>query len=123
MKRYSDLEYLRLSKGQKFQYKLTSFFVAIPRKLWGLVLAIGRFFKNLGVGIAREFKDIFLTFINGDWKTRCSFLVMGFGNIARGQILRGLLFLIFEVVFIWFMVIPSGGAFCGRRGNRSPGPR
>ena len=34
MKRYSDLEYLRLSKGQKFLYKLTSFFAAIPRKLW-----------------------------------------------------------------------------------------
>ena len=111
MKRYSDLEYLRLSKGEKFQYKLTSFFAAIPRKLWGLVLAIGRFFKNIGTGIARECTDVFLTFKNGDWKTRLSFLVMGFGSIARGQVLRGLLFLIFEVVFIWFMLIPSGGAF------------
>ena len=30
MKRYSDLEFLKLSKGQKFLYKLTSFFAAIP---------------------------------------------------------------------------------------------
>ena len=42
MKRYSDLEYLRLSKGQKFLYKLTSFFAAIPRGMWNLVLSIGR---------------------------------------------------------------------------------
>ncbi|MBQ8150577.1 MAG: sugar ABC transporter permease [Clostridia bacterium] len=30
---------------------------------------------------------------------------MGFGNIARGQILRGLLFLVFEVVFIGYMIL------------------
>ena len=30
--------------------------------------------------------------------------IMGFGNIARGQILRGLLFLAFEAVFIFYMV-------------------
>ena len=30
--------------------------------------------------------------------------MMGFGNIARGQILRGVLFLLFEIVFIGFMI-------------------
>ena len=33
---------------------------------------------------------------------------MGFGNIARGQILRGLLFLFFQVVFIVYMVTTGG---------------
>ena len=108
MKKYSDLEYLRLSKGEKFKYKLLSFFAAIPVKFWGLFCGIGRFFKNLGLGIAREFTDIFLTFKNGDWKTKCSFLVMGFGNIARGQVLRGLLFLLFEIVFVFYMVTSGG---------------
>ena len=104
MKRYSDLEFLRLTKGQKFLYKLTSFFASIPRAIANFFLAIGRFFKNLVVGIGKEFADVFLTFKNGDWKTRTSFLVMGFGSIARGQVLRGLLFLLFEVVFIFYMI-------------------
>ena len=108
MKRYSDLEYLRLSKPQKFLYKLVSFFAAIPGKLLNLVKAIGRFFKNCGLGIAREAKDIITTFIRGDWKTKCSYLVMGFGSISRGQILSGLLFLLFEAVFIGYMVIAGG---------------
>ena len=108
MKKYSDLEYLRLSKGEKFKYKLLSFFAAIPVKFWGLICGIGRFVKNLGLGIAREFTDVFLTFKNGDWKTKCSFLVMGFGNIARGQVLRGLLFLLFEIVFVFYMVTSGG---------------
>ena len=112
MKRYSDLEYLRLSKGQKFLYKLESFFAAIPRKLLNLILAIGRFFKNIGLGIAKEAKDIITTFTQGDWKTKTSYLVMGFGSIARGQILRGILFLLFEVVFIFYMVV-AGAKWLG----------
>lgn len=43
------------------------------------------------------------TFIRGDWKTRLSFLVMGFSAMARGQWLRGLLFLGFQAVFILYM--------------------
>ena len=30
MKKYSDLEYLQLSKWERFQYKFLSFFAAIP---------------------------------------------------------------------------------------------
>ena len=43
------------------------------------------------------------TFAHGDWKTRLSYLVMGFGSMARGQWLRGLLFFVFQVVFIGYM--------------------
>ena len=73
------------------------------------------FFKKIGKGIGsffasigRECKDIVTTFINGDWKTKVSYLVMGFGCIARGQILRGILFLLFEVVFIVYMIVQGG---------------
>ena len=72
--------------------------------LKNLVLKIGRFFKEFFQSIGNELSDIFLTFKNGDWKTRLSFLFMGFGSIARGQILRGLLFLLFELVFIFYMI-------------------
>ena len=112
MKRYSDLEFLRLSKGQKFLHKLAAFFCAVPGAIWGLICRIGRFFKNIGLGIGREFADLFLTFKNGDWKTRTSYLIMGFGCIARGQVLRGLMFMLFEAVFIFYM-ITAGGYWVG----------
>ena len=108
MKRYSDLEYLRLSKGQKFLYKLTSFFASIPRAIGNFFLSIGLFLKNIFVGIGKEFSDIATTFVKGDWKTKTSYLVMGFGSIARGQVLRGLLFLLFEIVFIFYMITAGG---------------
>ncbi len=105
MKHYSDLEYLKLSKWQRFSYRFLSFFAGIPQWFLNLFKTIGMFFVNVAKVIGSECKDIWTTFIEGDWKTKVSFLVMGFGNIARGQILRGLLFLLFEIVFIGYMIL------------------
>ena len=105
MKKYDELEYLKLSKWQKFLYKLLSFFTSVPTRIWNGICSIGLFFKKIGVGIAAEAKDIVTTFVNGDWKTKLSYLVMGFGCLARGQILRGVLFLLFEIVFIFYMIV------------------
>ena len=112
MKKTDELEYLKLSKWNKFVYRFLSFFAAIPGKLLGLLKGIGNFFKNIGLGIANECKDIVTTFVQGDWKTKVSYLVVGFGCLARGQILRGILFLLFEVVFIFYM-ITTGGYWLG----------
>ena len=109
MKKYTDLEYLQLSKWERFRYKFLSFFAAIPVAIWNLFKGIGGFFKKVGLGVANEAKDIWTTFVEGDWKTKLSYLVMGFGCIARGQVLRGLLFLLFEVVFIGYMVLMGAG--------------
>ncbi len=101
----SDLEYLKLNRFQKFLLWFARFFLSIPHKTANLFRAAGRGLKALGQGIASEFSDIFLTFKNGDLKTRTSFVIMGFGSLARGQIMRGLLFLLFEIIFIGYMVL------------------
>ena len=111
MKQYSDLEFLRLSRWGKFSYRLNSFFCGIPQGIKNALFGAGRFFKKLGRGIGGEFGELFRTFREGDWKTRASYLVMGFGSMARGQIMRGLMFLLFEIVFIVYMTLPTGGLF------------
>lgn len=108
MKKYSDLEYLKLSKAHKFLYRIASFFCSIPQKIAGLFMALWSLIKKCGCAIGTEAADIWTTFVHGDWKTKLSFLVMGFGNLARGQILRGLLFLLFEAVFVAYMVLYGG---------------
>ena len=109
MKQYSDLEFLKLSKGKKFLYRLASFFASIPRGIANFFRKIGLFFKKIGLGIAGEAKEIALTFKEGDYKTKLSFIIMGFGCIMRGQILRGLMFMLLEAVFIFYMV--TSGAY------------
>ena len=108
MTQLSDLEFLRLSRWEKFWYKVKRFFTGIPGAIGHFFLRIWEFLKNGVEAIGRELADIGSTFVNGDWKTKLSFFIMGFGNLARGQILRGLLFLLFEVVFIFYMVTSGG---------------
>ena len=106
MKKYSDLEYLQLPKWNRFTYTLLCTIIAIPVGIWNFIKKIFSAVAGVFVGLWNEILDIIDTFKNGDWKTRVSFFVMGFGNLARGQILRGLLFLAMQVVFIVYM-------FCG----------
>lgn len=49
-----------------------------------------------------DLKDIGVTFREGDWKTRLSFFIFGFGPLMRGQIVKGVALLACELLFIWF---------------------
>ena len=117
MKRLNDLEYLKLSKSEAFLYKLKLFFCAIPLWFKALGLAIANFFKNCGLAVRDEVVDIGTTFTKGNWAVKLSFLIFGFGNLYYGQIMRGLLFLLFEVVFVAYMLVPSGGLYWLSKGN------
>ncbi len=113
MAQVNELEYLKLNKLQRFGVKFVAFFKAIPGWFKNLGLKIGRFFKNIFWGIVNWFKFIGLTFVRGDWKTKVSYFVMGFGSVMRGQWLRGILFFIFEIIFILYLVF-FGGQYLGR---------
>lgn len=62
--------------------------------------AVIRFFRWLGADLS----DIGTTFLRGDWKTKVSFLIMGFGPIMRKQFLRGISLLAIEIIYIYYMV-------------------
>ncbi|MDY5846456.1 MAG: sugar ABC transporter permease [Bariatricus sp.] len=49
---------------------------------------------------------------NGDRNTRLSAVIMGFGNLVSGQIVKGLMYLLLEIGFIFYMVM-FGGGFLG----------
>ncbi len=108
MKKYSDLEFLKLPKWKRLLYTLLCGICAIPVGIWNFIKKIGLGIKNFAVKFWLDFVDIGVTFKEGDWKTRVSYLIMGFGNAARGQILRGILFFLFEVIFILYMTIGNG---------------
>ena len=109
MKRLNDLEYLKLSKWSAFWYNFGLFFLSIlPNWFKGLGLKIWGGIKNFAEGIKDGCVDIFTTFVKGNWAVKLSFLIFGFGNLYYGQILRGVLFLLFEVIFLVYMFVPFG---------------
>ncbi len=61
--------------------------------------AVSTFFNALGKGL----KDIGVIFVEGDIKTKLSYIIFGLGPILRGQILTGVAMLLCEGLFIWFM--------------------
>lgn len=108
MQRKTDLEYLQLNKFRKLIYNLLLFFSLIPTYILNFLKKCWTKIKKFGIAIKDMFVDIGHTWKVGSWKTRVSFFIMGFGNLARKQILKGLLFFIFEAVFIFYMIVAGG---------------
>lgn len=98
------IDYVQLNPFQKFFYNLKEFFVNLPKNL-------ARFFKFIGlkivaffIGIGRAFKFYGVSFAKGDWSTKISYVIMGFGVMVKGQIIKGILFLLTEIGYISFIV-------------------
>lgn len=113
MKAKTDLEYLKLNKFQKFLYKLLKFIVSIPLWFKKLGIKIWKGIKWLGLKIANEAITLFKTFRDGNWKTKVSYFIFGFGNVTRGQVGRGLFFFLFQAIFIFYMIF-WGGHWLGK---------
>ena len=96
------------------QTRNTNWFVkllkAIGHGVVGIFKSIGAFFVNLGKRIAAFFTGLWQIMRHGNWITRTSFVVMGFGCFAYGQWLRGMLYLVLQVGFILFMIFSGGNA-------------
>ena len=105
----TELEYLRLPKYRRIGHKFLNFLISIPHGIVTILFAIGRFFRNMGSRLVDAIREIIYTWKDGDYKTRVSYFIFGFGNIARGQVLRGILFLLLEIIFILYMIFFGAG--------------
>ena len=98
------IDYVQLNPFQKFGYNFKQFFVKLPGNLKKFFCLIGRFFKRIGMGIGKGVANYFTRFIKGDWATKLSYLIMGFGNAVKGQVIKGLLFLLTEAAYIAYII-------------------
>ena len=109
VQRISELEYLKKTGWQKFIYNLGYFFKAIPQNLKHFfTVTIVALFLKIWLSVKGSFMEIVDAARHGDWKTRMSFGVMGFSQLARRQIMRGLAYLVFEILFILYMALFGG---------------
>ena len=66
------------------------------------------FFVKLGKGIKNFFVTFGKRFIEGSVGTKLSHFIFGSGNLMRGQIVKGLIFLALQVLFVLYMVLCPG---------------
>ena len=102
------VEYKQLSPMQKFAYNFKKFFKNLPG-------AVARFFKGIGlaivhffVGIGKGFVNYGVTFVKGDWATKISYVIFGFGDFQKGKYYKGILYCAVEVIYILYMVLFGG---------------
>lgn len=74
---------------------------------------IGKKIKNFFVGIYEKIKKLVLTIVHSSYATKLSFGFMGLGQLARKQIVKGILYACIEILFILFMVF-FGGSYLGK---------
>ena len=55
------------------------------------------------------------SFRKGDGKTRLSYVLMGFSNLARGQVAKGIYYLVCEFLFVAYMVTSGARSLAGLR--------
>lgn len=60
--------------------------------------------KDIGSAFKNSVFDFFGYFKKGNLKTRLSYLIMGFGCFTNGQIVRGLVYLLFQIGFIGYLL-------------------
>ena len=99
------VEYKQLNPFQRFVFNFKKFLKNLPR-------SVGRFFKTIGlaivhffVGIGKGFKNYGVTFVRGDWATKLSYVIFGFGDIHKGKYYKGILYMIVEAFYVVFMIM------------------
>lgn len=94
-----------LSPFQRFAFNFKKFFKNLPRALGGFFKTIGLAIAHFFVGIGKGFKNYGTTFVKGDWATKLSYVIFGFGDIHKGKTYKGILYLLVEILYIIFMIV------------------
>lgn len=94
----------------KFIYGVGDYFKNVGLMIWHVIKNIPFAIWRLICSVGLCFQGLWLRFKNGDWRTRVSYLIMGFGSFSRSpkQIVKGVLWLAVEVLFIVYMIFIGG---------------
>lgn len=98
------IDYMQLNPFQKFGYNFTKFFKALPSNIAKFFKFIGLSIVKFFVAIGKGFANYGIRFAKGDIGVKLSYLIFGFSNMVRGQIIKGLIFLLSEIAYIAFMI-------------------
>ena len=103
-----DLSYYRMTPWQRVLHKILQFFKNFGKGIAGFFVRIFQAIVGFFVSIGRGFKEFGQNFWYGGALTKSSHLVMGLSHLFRGQIVRGVIYLLLEAAFVLYMVFFGG---------------
>lgn len=112
----NSIDYYKLNRFQKFLCRIVWTICAVPATVVRLFRKTLQTLQKMFAKIKDTFAEIFLTFRKGNFLTRISYIIMGFGHFFRGQPFRGILFSGFQLAFTLYMLF-FGIGFLGKLDN------
>lgn len=125
----------QMGKTKNFFINLGNALLKILLWLLDLVLSmftsLWHFIKLFGIGVATGFKKIYLfikrkchQFKYNDWSGRLSFFIFGASSFKHKQIVNGVMYVLFEILYIVMFVFNGIGSIkmLGTLGTKTPGP-
>ena len=103
------IDYMQLNPFQRFGYNLGKFFKKLPSNLARFFKFLGRAIVGFFVGIGKGIANYGKRFVKGDAGVKLSYLIFGFGNMVKGQVIKGLIFLLLEAAYICYMIFFGWG--------------
>ena len=103
-----DLNYYKMTPAQRLIHKVTGFFKSFGKGFAGFFVRIYKAIIGFFVGIGAGIKEFALNFYHGDALTKSSYFLIGLSHICRGQIVRGIIYLLLEVAFVLYMILFGG---------------
>ena len=101
----TKLQYLSLSKPERFLVNLGNGFKNFGKGILNWFKSIpNKLLKLWNHKLTAPFKTLYDAWRKGGWYVRGNFLVFGFYQILHREIARGVLYLAYEAVFIWFFI-------------------
>ena len=105
MNAISTIEFLSLPLYKRILYRIFNFLILVPKFIISIfTFKIPNLFLSIYKKIKGVFKDIYIYVVEGDTKSKVSFFVMGFGLLTRKSIIRGILYLLFQIIFIIYAI-------------------
>lgn len=100
----TSIKYLSLNKFQRFGVRFLDFFKNLGKGFVHFFRSIPFRFSKLWNKILVPFRTLKDAWGKGSWGVKTNFFAMGFYQLTHHEIFRGVLYLLFEIVFIWFMI-------------------
>jgi len=103
-----DLDYYCLSLPEKMIYNTRKFFKNFGKNFCNFWVNLAKNIVAFFAGLLSGIKTYGVNWWRGDPLTKVSYFIMGVGHIFRGQVIRGIIYLIFEIGFVSYLVFFGG---------------
>ncbi len=100
---YTFIDRLHMTSGERFALKVTSFLIKVKNILLSIVLFLPRLVIKIGKSIKKCFSDLAYSMKHGDASTRLNFLFLGSANIGHGQIGHGIVLLLYQILYFFYL--------------------